>query len=79
LSLRYLVKSNGFLEAVYGSYDVFNPYGINSPFAQLGGDYELTDKCSLMGYFRYQYNYNVFTPLNYFLCLGLVFHPMNHK
>jgi hypothetical protein len=79
LSLRYLVKNKGFLEAVYGSYDVFNPYGINSPFAQIGGDCELTDKCSLMGYFRYQYNYNVFTPNNYFLGLGLVFHLVKDK
>lgn len=71
--LRYMTKK-GYAEGTFGSYDVFNPYYYNSPFLQVMGERELSELCTLTGYFRYQYNYSIQTPLNYFFSLGLVFH-----
>jgi hypothetical protein len=73
-SLRYLLKDKGFLEVVYGSYDTFNPYSLNQPFMQFAGDHEFGEHCTFTWYLRYQYDYNVLTPFNYFLGLGLRFH-----
>jgi len=77
-ALRYAIKK-GYVEAVYGSYDVFNPYGINTPFTQVDGEYELSRLCTLTSFFRYQYNYDLFRPNNYFLGVGLVFHLVKEK
>jgi hypothetical protein len=74
LALRYLVKNKGFVEFVYGSYDVFNPYQLNRPFTQLGFEYEFNHSCKLYSYARYQYDNNVLKPYNYFFGLGLLFH-----
>jgi hypothetical protein len=74
LALRYLLKNKGFVEVVYGSYDVFNPYELNRPFTQLSWEYDLSHSCSLYSYLRYQYDYNVIKPYNYFLGLGIMFH-----
>jgi hypothetical protein len=74
LAIRYLLKNKGFVEAVYGSYDVFNPYELNRPFIQIAGEYELSHACTLYSYLRYQYNYDVSRPYNYFLGAGLMFH-----
>jgi hypothetical protein len=76
LSVRYLLQEKGFVEVVFGSYDVFNPYEINRPFFQLATEYELSHVCTLYSYLRYQYDYNVVKPYNYFLGLGLMFHLM---
>ncbi|HWY33037.1 MAG TPA: hypothetical protein VNX68_00235 [Nitrosopumilaceae archaeon] len=74
LALRYLIKDKGFVEMVYGSYDVFNPYEINRPFTQFSSEYELSHSATLYSYLRYQYDYNAFKPYNYFLGLGVIFH-----
>ena len=74
LSVRYTLKNKGFLEATYGSYDVFNPYYYKTPFMQVSTEQELSPLCTFYSYFRYQYNNNVFTPVNYFFCAGIRFH-----
>jgi hypothetical protein len=74
LALRYLLKNKGFVELVYGSYDVFNPYELNRPFTQISWEYEFNHSCALYSYARYQYDYNAFKSYNYFLGLGLMFH-----
>lgn len=73
-ALRYYVNKKNFLEAVYGSYDVFNPYALNQPFLQISGDNELSSLCTFAWYLRYQYSNRVTTPFNYFLGLGLRLH-----
>jgi len=74
IAIRYLIKNKGFIEAVYGSYDVFNPYELNKPFVQLTEEYELSHLCTFYSYLRYQYNNNFLTPNNYFLGAGILFH-----
>lgn len=71
IALRYLVGEKGFVEAVYGAYDVFNPYLLSSPFLQTSFEYELGRRTALYSYFRYQYNSSVNIPLNDFLGLGV--------
>jgi cold shock CspA family protein len=70
-SLRYLIKNKGFIETTFGSYDVFNPYTLNTPFTQLTGEVELSHKYVLYSYFRYQYDNDIFRPDNYFMSAGL--------
>ncbi|MBS1645795.1 MAG: hypothetical protein JST67_00500 [Bacteroidetes bacterium] len=72
LSLKYLYKKAE-VEATYGSYDVFNPYLYNQPFAQILGAYEVSKRCKLQSYCRYQYNNNVAVPYNYFFSFGAIF------
>lgn len=74
LALKYRYSKRGLVEGSYGSYDVFNPYYYNSPFAQLLTEFEISHACTFYSYFRYQYNNYVFRPENYFLCAGLQFH-----
>jgi hypothetical protein len=74
VGIRYIVKDKGFFEAAWGSYDVFNPYILNSPFFQLSTDYDLSHLCSFYSYFRYQYNNYVFNPASYFIAAGIKFH-----
>jgi hypothetical protein len=72
--LRYHLKDKGFLEATTGSYDVFNPYALDSPFVQLAFDYELTHRWTLYSYFRHQYDWHTRAALNEFLCVGARLH-----
>lgn len=74
VALRYLLKDKGFIEGVYGTYDVFNPYLLSAPFAQVALEYELSDHCALYSYFRYQYNEHFNVPLNNFIGLGVRLH-----
>ena len=74
VAVKYLMTEKVHWELAYGSYDVFNPYALNSPFGQVTGDFELSKMCKLYTYFRYQYNNNVFTPYNYFFAAGVMFH-----
>jgi uncharacterized membrane protein YkvA (DUF1232 family) len=74
IAVRYVQKKNGFFELAYGTYDVFNPYSYNQPFAQIITEQELSHLCTFFSYFRYQYDYNVFRPYNYFFCVGVKFH-----
>jgi hypothetical protein len=74
LSVRYLTGSKGFFELVYGSYDVFNPYEINRPFTQITWEREFMKIYSFYSYARYQYDYNILKPYNYFLGVGVMIH-----
>lgn len=74
ISLRYFLNKNGFLEAVYGAYDIFNPYSLSSPFVQSSFEYEIGKNCDLYSYFRYQYNKAISNPMNDFLGLGIKIH-----
>lgn len=74
LALRYLLHDKGFIEVVYGAYDVFNPYPLSAPFSQLACDYDLSHRCTLYSYFRYQYDKHLDHPLNDFLGLGVNIH-----
>jgi len=72
--LRYLIRDKGNLDLVVGSYDVFNPYLLVSPFTQAGFDYEITKRTALYSYFRYQFDHQIDIPLNYFLGAGVKLH-----
>ena len=74
LAVKYNFMNKAALEAAYGSYDVFNPYSLNTPITQLSGEYELTSALSFTSYVRYQYQYNLFRPYNYFFSIGIVYH-----
>jgi len=71
VSLRYHIKKEWYVGAVYGAYDTFNPYLPESPFLQVDSEYELTHKVTLYGYFRYQFDHHVDVELNDFLGLGV--------
>jgi hypothetical protein len=77
LAIRYLLRDRGFVEAVYGAYDVFNPYLLTSPFLQTTFEYEITERTELYSYFRYQYNSSLAQPLNDFIGLGVKLHFKN--
>lgn len=68
--VKYKIK-NGVLEAVFGSYDIFNPYQLSQPFCQLGFDCELWERGTMYSYYRYQYNQSFSTSFNNFLGLGV--------
>lgn len=70
LSARYLLDK-GFLETTFGSYDTFNPYEPDKPFFQESFEYDMPRHCTAYSYFRYQYDGDVLTPNNYFLCIGV--------
>jgi len=72
--LRYHLKDKGFLEATTGSYDVFNPYALDSPFVQLAFDHEISHRWTFYSYFRHQYDRHTGAALNDFLCLGVRLH-----
>ena len=74
LAVKYNISEKSHIELAYGSYDVFNPYALNSPFSQISGDIELSKVVTLYSYFRYQYKSNITTPNNYFFVLGIMFH-----
>jgi hypothetical protein len=71
IGLRYALKEKGFLEAIYGAYDVFNPYLLSSPFTQATFDYGLGRRWTFYSYFRYQFYQSLDTPLNYFTAFGV--------
>lgn len=74
LALRYAFSHKGHAQAVWGAYDVFNPYVLQSPFLQVDFEQEMTGRLALYSYFRYQYDHRVETPLNNFLGLGVRVH-----
>lgn len=69
--IRYRLHNKGFLEALTGAYDVFNPYLLSSPFVQLTLDYDISRTCTFYSYYRYQYYKSVGNPLNNFVTVGL--------
>lgn len=70
-TLRYAFDPKGFVEAVYGLYDVFNPYQTNQPFSQIDLEYDLSERATLYGYVRYQDNDRFTQRLNVFQCIGV--------
>jgi hypothetical protein len=74
LALRYALGHKGHAQAVWGAYDVFNPYVLQSPFFQLDVEYDLSERIALYSYFRYQYDHQWNVPLNNFLGLGVRVH-----
>jgi hypothetical protein len=74
LALRYAFTHRGHAQAVWGAYDVFNPYVLQSPFLQLDLEHELTERLALYSYVRYQYDHQLSLPLNNFLGLGVRVH-----
>ena len=64
LSLRYNLNGKGFVEAVYGAYDVFNPYPVSAPFMQASFDHHLSTRCTFYSYVRYQFNQTPDAALN---------------
>jgi hypothetical protein len=73
LALRYDLHGKGFVEAVYGAYDVFNPYPVTAPFTQASFDYHLSHHATLYSYFRYQFSKTLDVPLSEFMCVGVRF------
>lgn len=71
ISLRYTIKENSAFDVAYGTYDVFNPYRLNEPFAQIAMEQELSELCTFFTYFRYQFKAENIGPINYFLCAGV--------
>ena len=74
VGVRYHLKDRGFLEATAGSYDVFNPYALDSPFVQLALDYEISHRWTFYSYFRHQYDWHTGAARNEFLCVGVRLH-----
>jgi len=74
LGLRYTLRNKGFFEATAGSYDVFNPYLLDSPFMQLSFDHEMSRRWTFYSYFRHQYDWHTGATLNDFLGLGARLH-----
>lgn len=70
VALHYKLH-RGSAEAVWGSYDVFNPYLLTAPFFQLTFEHELSERFDLYSYFRYQYDHSPEKPLNDFLGFGI--------
>lgn len=74
LGIRYSLKDKGTVEALWGAYDVFNPYLLSEPFTQLSFDYYFLKRVSLYSYYRYEFNKRIDVPLNTFYTVGLKFH-----
>lgn len=74
LAVRYAFNHKGHAQVVWGAYDVFNPYVLQSPFLQLDLEHELTERLALYSYVRYQYDHQLGVPLNNFLGLGVRVH-----
>ncbi|WP_338870532.1 hypothetical protein WBJ53_23015 [Spirosoma sp. SC4-14] len=73
-AIRYRFDPRGFVEGVFGTYDVFNPYQTNEPFTQVDCEYELSPRATLYGYVRYQDENKFNVPLNVFQCVGIRVH-----
>jgi len=75
IAIHYSIQGENSLEIAYGTYDVFNPYALNQPFTQVVVDKELTKRCFLYSYYRYQFNKTIFAPYNHFFCIGFRITP----
>jgi len=74
LAIQYELIGKGHIGLVYGAYDVFNPYLIESPFVQVDSEFELSRRVGFYGYFRYQFDKSFLVPLNDFLGFGVRVH-----
>ena len=73
-ALHYEINPRGFVGVAFGTYDVFNPYNLNEPFAQVDCEYDLSARSTLYTYYRYQEAGHFNEPLNSFICLGIRLH-----
>ncbi len=73
-ALHYEFSGRGFVGVAFGTYDVFNPYNLSEPFAQVDCEYDLSERSTLYTYFRYQEAGHFTEPLNSFLGLGVRLH-----
>ncbi len=73
-ALHYEFSERGFVGAAFGTYDVFNPYNLNEPFAQVDCEYDISERSTLYTYFRYQEAGHFNEPLNSFIGLGVRLH-----
>ncbi len=74
VALHYAFNRRGFVGAAFGTYDVFNPYNLNEPFAQVDCEYDFSERSTLYSYYRYQEAGHFNEPLNHFICLGVRLH-----
>jgi hypothetical protein len=74
IGLRYGLAEKGFIEALCGNYDVFNPYMPSNSFLQMHFEYDLSKRTSFTSNLRYQFDHNLDKPLNYFAIAGVRFH-----
>lgn len=74
IGLRYLLMEKGFMEAMVGNYDVFNPYMPSNSFLQMHFEYDLSKRVSFTSNLRYQFNASLDKPLSYFIIAGVRIH-----
>jgi hypothetical protein len=74
VGLRHTLKEKGFMEAMIGNYDVFNPYMPSNSFLQMHFEYDLSKRVSFTSNLRYQFNTSLDKPLGYFAIAGVRLH-----
>lgn len=73
-SIHYEFNPKGYVGVAFGTYDVFNPYNLNEPFAQVDCEYDFSERTTLYTYYRYQEAGHFNEPLNSFICTGIRLH-----
>jgi len=73
VGLRH-TREKGFMEAMVGNYDVFNPYMPSNSFLQMHFEHELSKRVSFTSNLRYQFNTSLDKPLSYFIIAGVRLH-----
>ena len=74
IGLRYSLKDKGFIEAMCGNYDVFNPYPPANSFLQMHFEYDLSKRVSFTSNYRYQFDKNIDKLLSTFIIVGVRIH-----
>lgn len=74
IGLRYALRKKGFVEAMCGNYDVFNPYVPSNSFLQMHFEYDLSRRTSFTSNFRYQFDTSLDKPLSNFIIVGVRLH-----
>lgn len=71
VGLRYALRDKGFLEAMCGNYDIFNPYQPSNSFLQTHFEYEISSRVLFTNNLRYQFDSRLDQPLGYFIIAGV--------
>jgi hypothetical protein len=74
IGLRYLLREKGYLEAMCGNYDIFNPYVPSNSFLQTHFEYDLSTRTSFTFSYRYQFDTSLDKPLSNFILVGVKLH-----
>jgi hypothetical protein len=74
IGLRYTLREKGFMEAMVGNYDIFNPYMPSNSFLQMHFEYDIAKRVSFTSNLRYQFNQSLDRPLGYFIIAGVRLH-----